>query len=252
MLRISIISCFTLFYAGSVHAQTNVRDSVVFAPLISVAYAFQVPGGDLSKRFGNNSAIGGSFMVKDKHNYVYGFSGDFLFGNSLKETDLLLEVTTSQGYVISNEGIYADVRLYERGYSFQFHFGKQFAVLAPNENSGFYVMGGVGMLQHKIKIDVVNDDVPQLKDENLHGYDRMTNGVSLSQTVGYRFLGNYRMTNFFVEIQIIEGFTKNRRSYNIDLMEANNNQSRFDMLTAFRFGWSVPLYKKMPKEYYFY
>ncbi|MBL4624115.1 MAG: hypothetical protein JKY42_03105, partial [Flavobacteriales bacterium] len=190
-------------------------------------------------------------IIKDKHNFVYGLSGYFLFGKSLKETDILSEVTTSQGYIINNEGIYADVRLFERGYSFQLHFGKQFPVLAPNNNSGIYVMGGVGMLQHKIKIDAINDDVPQLRDEYLHGYDRLTNGISFSQTVGYRLLSNSRMTNFFFEVEFVEAFTKNRRSYNIDLMGVDDKQ-RFDMLTGFRFGWSIPLYKKMPREYYFY
>jgi hypothetical protein len=224
---------------------------MIFAPLISVAYTFQLPEGDLKKRFGNNSAIGGSFIVKDKQSFVYGISGNFLFGNSLKETNILSEVTTEQGYIINNEGIYSDVRLYERGYSLQFHFGKQFAVLSPNSNSGVYFMGGVGMLQHKIKIDVVNDDVPQLRDEYLHGYDRLTNGWAISQTIGYRLLSNSRMINFFVELEIVEAYTKNRRSYNIDLMGIENNQ-RFDMLTGFRFGWSVPLYKKIPREYYFY
>ena len=251
MMRIAHILGIILLFSIGTNAQTNVRDSVIFAPLLSVAYTFQIPSGDLKDRFGNNSAVGASFMVKDKRNFVYGFSGNFLFGKSLKETDILTEVTTSNGYIINNEGLYADVRLYERGYSFQFHFGKQFAILAPNNNSGFYIMGGVGVLQHKIKIDVINDDVPQLRDEYLHGYDRLTNGISFSQTVGYRLLSSSRLTNLFIEVEIVEAFTKNRRSYNIDLPNGIDDQQRFDMLTGFRFGWSLPLYKKTPREYYF-
>lgn len=250
-VKFKFLLILSLFFSLGSLGQTNVRDSIIFAPLISAAYTFQLPEGDLKKRFGNNSSIGGSFIIKDKQNFVYGFSGNFLFGNSLKETNLLSEVATEQGYIINNEGIYGDVRLYERGYTLQIHFGKQFAVLAPNGNSGFYFMAGIGMLQHKIKIDVVNSDVPQLRDEYLHGYDRLTNGLAISQTIGYRLLSNSRMINFFVELEIVEAYTKNRRSYNIDLMGSESKQ-RFDMLTGFRFGWSFPLYKKIPREYYFY
>lgn len=232
-------------------AQVNVKDSLIFAPLISVSYAFQIPGGDLKNSFGVNSAVGGSFFLKDKHNFLYGFSGEFLFGNRIKYDDVLNEVTTSRGYVINNEGLYADVRLFQRGYSFLFHFGKQFSILAPNPNSGFYVSLGGGFLQHKIKVDVVNDDVPQLRDEYLHGYDRLTNGVAIAQTIGYRLLSNSRLTNLYLEFQVLEGFTKNRRSYNIDLMGVDDQQ-RLDLLMSFRFGWSIPLYKKVPREYYFY
>lgn len=241
---------FVWIWSDSIIAQTNVRDSSVVAPLISMTYAYQISGLNMNERFGNNSQVGGSFIVKDKRNFVYGVSGGFLFGSKLKESDLLKEVTTERGYVVNDEGVNADVRLYERGYSFQAHVGKQFAVLSPNNNSGPYFMLGIGLLQHKIKIDVVNDDVPQLRDEYLHGYDRLTNGMSVSQTLGYRYLGNSRMTNFFVEVEFLEGFTKSRRSYNIDLMK-KDNLDRVDLLTGFRFGWSVPLYKKAPREFYF-
>jgi len=78
MLRTVSILGFILLLTTGVRSQTNVKDSVVFDPLISMAYAFQIPGGDLNKRFGNNSAVGGSFIIKDKHNFVYGLSGYFL------------------------------------------------------------------------------------------------------------------------------------------------------------------------------
>ena len=127
-VKFKFLLILSLFFSLGSLGQTNVRDSIIFAPLISAAYTFQLPEGDLKKRFGNNSSIGGSFIIKDKQNFVYGFSGNFLFGNSLKETNLLSEVATEQGYIINNEGIYGDVRLYERGYTLQIHFGKQFAV----------------------------------------------------------------------------------------------------------------------------
>ncbi len=110
---------FALIWSDAIVAQTNVRDSTVLAPLISMTYAYQISGLDMNERFGNNSQVGGSFMVKDKRNFVYGVTGTFLFGSKLKESDLLKEVATERGYVVNDEGVNADVRLYERGILFK-------------------------------------------------------------------------------------------------------------------------------------
>ena len=65
-------------------AQVSPKDSIVFTPLISPAGGVCFPGGDLVDRFGVNGALGGSFMIKTRKNWLYGVQYDFLFGNNVK------------------------------------------------------------------------------------------------------------------------------------------------------------------------
>ncbi len=81
------------------------------------------------------------------------------------------------------------------------------------------------------------------------GYDRLSNGIGFTQSVGYLFLSNNRIANFFAGIEMNEAFTKNRRDFNYDQMK-KDNQLRTDLLFGIRIGWILPLYKKAPKEFY--
>lgn len=248
LLIVSILCALTW---TKLHAQVNVRDSTIFAPMISATYTFQIPGGDMKNRFGNNSNVGASFIIKDKKNYLYGFTGGFLFGDNVVENTILDGMKTANGTILNSEGLVADVYLYQRGFSFFGNFGKQFPIMSPNKNSGIYLIGGLGYIQHKIKIQDKGGSVPQLRDEFLNGYDRLTNGMALSEAIGYRYLGNRRLTNFYIEVEFVQGFTKNRRSFNYDTMSKDDSK-RTDLLTGFKFGWTIPLYKKVPREFYYY
>jgi hypothetical protein len=46
------------------------------------------------------------------------------------------------------------------------------------------------------------------------------------------------------------GFTKSRRSFNFDTME-QDLQKRLDIYFGPRVGFILPLYKKMPKDFYY-
>jgi len=96
----------------------EIKDSIYTIPMITVSYAYQWTGSDMASRFGANSNVGGSFAVKTKTNWYYGFKGNFIFGGKVKETDLLADLQTSDGTLIDNEGKLVDVYLGERGSSF--------------------------------------------------------------------------------------------------------------------------------------
>ncbi|MBL7890982.1 MAG: hypothetical protein JNL63_00015 [Bacteroidia bacterium] len=233
-------------------AQINLKDSSVVAPMICSSYSFQIPGADMAKRFGVNSAVGLQFLLKSKKNWIYGIGGDFMFGNTVNENGILDSIKTSDGFLIAVNGKLVDSRLLERGFSAGFKFGKLFPVFAPNRNSGIVAIAGIGFIQHKIRIELIdgtNEITPQLNDEMKKGYDRLTNGISLSQSLGYLHLSNNRITNFYAGIEITEGFTKNRRSFDYDLMK-KDERLRTDLLYGIRIGWILPLYKRAPKEFY--
>jgi len=231
-------------------AQMNVRDSVFSFSMIAITAGYQVPGGDMADRFGNNFSVGAAFQRKIKGNWLWGADMNLIFGGEVKENTILSDLMTSQGAIIGANGNYAEVLLHERGYSLFLKAGKIFPVMGPNRNSGLTATVGVGFIQHKIRIEDKGNLVPALSAEYQKGYDRLTNGLCLSQFLGYTNFSNSRLINFYAGLEAMEGFTRNRRSYNFDT-QMKDDTRRMDFFLGAKIGWLIPLYKKVPKEYYY-
>jgi hypothetical protein len=92
---------------------------------------------------------------------------------------------------------------------------------------------------------------PQLAGDLKKGYDRLTNGPSVSEYFGYTYLSNNRLLNFFVGLECSQAFTKDRRIWDYQMMKPDDSQ-RLDLLYGLRAGWILPLYKRVPKAYYYY
>lgn len=248
ILVVLIVGIFGL--PNTANGQRNVRDSLVFSPHISFSYARQTPGGDLAKRFGGNSNIGLSFHIKDRKNWYYGVEGSFMFGNNVTEPGLMQNLLTDDLEIISNDGEISQVLVQQRGFTVTFNGGKLFSLKGLNPNSGILVKGGVGYMQHKIRLENQVNTITQLEDEYLKGYDRLTSGLTLSQFVGFFYMGDYRLMNFYVGVEGFEGFTRGRRSFNFDTREVDD-QPRFDMLLGLRVGWVIHMYKRTGRDYYY-
>jgi hypothetical protein len=233
-------------------SQVSVKDSSIFTPMFYATYSYQWPGGDLSTVFGSNSSIGGGFMIKTKSNWLFGIEGNFLFGENVKISDVLLSnIATSEGFVLDANGFFADVYYYERGYSFYAKFGKVIPVLSPNPNSGFTIMAGGGYIQDKIRIHTSTNDVPQIAGDYLKGYDHLNSGFAVNGSLGYLFMSNSRLLNFYLGFEFIQAWTKGRRDINFDtgLPGTQSYSSQFYSIKA---CWFIPLYKRKPKAYYLY
>lgn len=249
MFKKLLFSFCLIIQSSSIFSQGgNVSSESILAPVIGATYNFQVPGGDLSSRFGVNSAVGVMTDFKLKSQWILGAEYNFMFGNQLRETSILDNLLTSQDFVITQAGQNGQILLGERGHQILFNVGRLFPVIGPNKNSGLVFKFGVGYLQHKIHIEFNSDQIPQLTGDYMKGYDRLTSGLMLNQFFGYQNLSNSKLTNFFAGIQISEGFTKSRRSFNFDTMEADT-QKRLDLLYSVRVGWILPVYKRAPKNY---
>lgn len=231
-------------------AQFSVRDSAVAFKMIGGTFAYQIPGGDLADRFGNNYNVGVTFQWKTKKNWIFGVDGSFIFSDEVKENTILQNISTSQGYIIGQDGYYADIFLYERGFMIQAKAGKIFPVIGPNPNSGLMATLGVGLLEHKIRIEDKGNRAPQVYDEYSKGYDRLTNGLSLTEFLGYTNFSNHRLVNFMAGFEFTQAFTRNRRDINFDTM-MRDDRSRVDLLFGIKVAWIIPLYKRMPREYYY-
>lgn len=232
-------------------AQVNVKDSSVFTTMIYPAFALQWPGGDLKSRFGFSSSIGPGFMLKSKSNWVFAVEAGFIFGAVIKnEQEILKNISTADGWVIDANGTYASIHMYERGFTGMAGIGKIITGLGPNPNSGIMLMGKVGYIQHKIRIENTDNAAPQVTGNYKKGYDKLSEGPALSEFIGYMYLGNNRLISFFGGISCTQAWTRSRRIF--DLSEGKKDDAQhFDMLFEIRGGWIIPLYKRSPKEFYY-
>lgn len=241
-----LLSIFLLFVTLFSRAQ-NIRDTTILAPVISVSYAGQVPLLDMAKTFGLNSNIGVNGGVKLSSNWQLELEGTFMFSKNIKITTLLDPIVTSDRQIIARDGGPANIEVYERGVTGSFNLGRVFPVIGPNPNSGLIAKLGVGFMRHKIRIDNQENVVPQLDEDNVIYYDRLTLGVMTKEYFGYQHLGNNNLTNFHFGIEFIQGFTRGMRDYQIDI-EGPYRDQRLDFMIGLRVGWIFPVYRKAPAD----
>lgn len=228
--------------------QANLKDSALFITSIRLSYAPQLPAGNMVARFGFNSNLGFHVDVKTKHSLLFGLEGNFIFGKKVKE-DVLSILRTDDSAIIDQNGAYATILTLERGLIINAYSGILIKKFSPNPNSGILIKVGIGFMQHKVRIEHNKNTVPALDGEYIKGYDRLTNGLNISEFIGYQLLSNSRLVNFFAGFEFIQGFTKSRRDWNTNEFMKDDTK-RLDLLNGFRVGWILPLYKRAPKAYY--
>jgi hypothetical protein len=239
---------FFLYYNAS--SQVSIKDSSIYTPIIGASYGYYIPAGDMVNRFGNNSALQLNVDFKTKFNWLLGINGSYLFGKEIKE-NLFRNISTPNGEIINEAGQFADIRLYERGFTLSGTIGRLITFTKPNPNSGIAVNIGFGFMQHKIRIETIGNNAPQLSKEYKKGYDRLSNGFLLTESIGYLYLSNNRLANIYFGFDCLQAFTQNRRSYDYDLMKKDTHK-RVDILFGARIAWILPLYKKAPQDFYVY
>lgn len=249
-MKFPVIFWILLHSVLTLRAQYQVRDSSLFNPHVGVSWGFHVPGGDMADRFGNNGSVGVGFHIKSKTNWYYGVQGSYIYGKRVTEPGLLSNLYTERGEILDDQGQIATIFIQQRGYMITADFGRLFNVLSPNPNSGILVYGGVGFMQHKIRIEHQENEIRFLDGDYEKGYDRLTNGLCTYQFAGYSLMSNSRLINFFVGAECFQGFTQSRRELNFDTME-RDTRKRLDVLLGLRAGWVINLYRRDPDEFYY-
>ena len=220
------------------------------AILLNFGYAPQIPLGDLDDRFGLNFAPEVSADFLTSNNWLIGLQGMYLFGNNVEE-DVLAGLRTESGDIIGNDRDPADILLRQRGWYLGVRAGRLIGLFEDNPRSGIRLNLGVGLLQHKIRIQ---EDpfraVPQIEGEYLKGYDRLTNGLTLHQFVGYQVIGKNTGINITAGFEFYEGFTQNSRAFNFDTRVADTSE-RLDILAGFRFSFTLPFYLGNAEDVYY-
>lgn len=241
-----------LFILSSLPAvsQLNLKDSAVNVWFLHPSICVQFPEGDMKERFYINSSAGFGIFHKRKSNWLFGVEFNYLFAEKVRNEDAILSnISTSEGFVIDKTGVFANIHFRQRGFMTRFKCGKVITTRYGNPNSGVLVVGGFGMLQHRIRIEVHENTAPQLDGDYKKGYDKLTNGPAGSLFLGYTHFSDNKLINFSLGIEYILGFTKSRRDYDFVLMKKDETQ-RLDHLISLRFAWKIPVYRRAPRNLY--
>lgn len=214
----------------------TLRNAVLFC----FNYGRQVPVGVLSKRFGGSNTVGFTTAYKFGNNYQIQSGINAIFSGKVKENGIFDTMVGSTGYLVDVNGNLAEIKMYERGIIWHLDVGKVIPINKFETNSGILLTAGAGFMQHYIKYTFQRTVLPQLEGEYAKGYDRLTNGLMLRGFAGYQRIDPKAMLNFVAGIEILNGFTKNRRSFNFDTRTADNT-SRNDLMLGLKVGVMISI-----------
>lgn len=247
--KISLLTCLVLSI-NSLTGQESKSTTPESFPEISINFGPFFPAGDYNEYFGTHFQIGGKFAFKTTENLKFGLEGNFVFGNNVDSKNMLKHVRTENNEIIDEDGQLATVLFFQRGFHFLATGGKIFPkIWGQNNNSGLTAEFGVGYMQHKVRVENQNNRIPFIDGEYEKGYDRLTNGLVLKQSIGLTHYSNNKLANFYVNFELYEGFTKNRRDYNFDL-DGPDKRARLDIAYGIKFGWIFLLQSRISNEYY--
>lgn len=250
MKKIFILVIF--LYSLQIFSQRNLRDSIIGTPWIVVHYGGNWSKGDLAKRFGYWNHLGAMAGYKTSRNWFLGFDGNFMFTDQIKATALFDELVDEFGNITDVNGDVAQVLVLGRGFNVNISIGKVFPVLSPNENSGLFIQTGGGYLLNKWRIETRDQVVPMIETDYRKGYDRLAVGFNLHQFIGYAFMANKGVINFYGGFYAQRGFTKFQRTVNFDQPDIPVSKATLnDIQIGFRAGWFIPIYKRRPKDFYY-
>lgn len=235
-------------------SQRHIRDSVISTTMFEISGGVNFPFADLKSRFGVHYNIGGGIIRKTKKNVLFGIDCHYLFGNKVKNISALFDglITDDEDpFIISTEGIPAQLDVTMSGWAIKMNAGKLIQFKKPNPNSGLVITGGIGWTWYKYRIKTFYTPVPQLTGDYLKGYDQLTGGVLFNETIGYLFMGNSRLVNFFVGVEFMQSITQCYRPYNI-AQGRKDNKTYFDSTINIKVAWLIPTYKRQSGDKYYY
>lgn len=206
-----------------------------------ISYGLQWPGGDLADKFGLNFNLSNAVEFMTPNNWIVGLKGAILFGTEVY-ADPISGLRSPAGYLFADNNNIADVSLRQRGMHLNANFGKLIPVSSSNKRMGIRATVGVGLLQHKIRVqEDPQGFVIQITGDYKKGYDQLTNGLAISQFIGFQYMAPNRRLNLFGGFEFVQAFTQNRRDWDY-FSFSKDDTARTDLLMGFRVGLILPFY----------
>lgn len=202
--------------------------------------------------------FGATYAYKTLSNWMYTFDANFFFGSeNLRNAKDRMDIYADEGVIIPTGYVNydADVKCYNRGFSFQVGVGKIFALTPKNPNSGIVAKLSGGYIQNQTIFQSYNSTVPQIEGDYAHLYDHQRRGAILTESIGYLFMSNHiNLANFSVSFEMSECLTFPTRDYIIDNLiglRGRDNNHYFDVIWSIKLCWMFPLTGKPTYDYFY-
>ncbi len=249
-----LLLCLFIVFGQAAKAQEEQKAPIKYKSWdFQVAYGIQNPLGELANRFGYNLNVSGGLRHRWADNrYFAGVEGYYIFGRRVKENPAAW-LYNEDGYIFgwsADGGFEVPLLLRERGFYVGINGGRLFAL---NQRRIYYLRAniGVGFLQHKIHYVDDSRSLAQLFGDYGKGLDRLTYGWASHQELAFEHISPKNRFNYFLALEITEGLTRNRRSFNYDTL-MRDDHLRLDLLVGLRFGYFFAYYYGSSDELIFY
>ncbi len=219
-------------------------------PFIYATYSFIAPGGEFADEYGVCSDIGAGAGIKTKSNWLLSIEATYLFGGNVKQNPLE-GLLNSDNQITTMYGEVGQINMRLAGAQAKLNVGKVFPIFGSNNNSGLYIKGSMGFLQHKIFIETAGNNIPQLRGEYVKGYDRLRSGMLISEFIGWQNFDDKGAFHFFAGFEFTQAITENQRSWDFATNQKIEGQ-RLDFLYALKLGWYIPFRKKQATQFFYY
>lgn len=246
--KLWLIFFFSIWINGRLSGQNP--GTPTNAILLKVSGGANLGMADLGKRFPLFATLPVELGLKTKSAYLYGLSVSPLLGNRVQIDSLYGGIIGPSQIIFDNSGFPGLIRYYMRGFTGQANISRVFKISEKWKYSGIELKLGGGIMQHRIKARFDAGRIPQIEDPYREGYDRLTNGLLLSQSVNFHYL-NTESLSFFGGITFGQAFTQNRRSWDYSTMR-QDLYKRKDFYTGLSFGIIIPvkIRSRTSTEYY--
>lgn len=188
--------------------------------------------------------------------------GDLWFGYNSNNLQLRMErmgdIFSSQGYLISPNGVDGAVTMYNRGLAARPGVAHIFRVLPRNPNSGIILkLSGGWFMQKTVNTQDMNESpVAQTSDQYMKLYDHYRNGAIVTESIGFLYMSNQsNYLNFKFTLDFSQCISWSSRPYTIDkVMGLNGKDSNryFDMMLGVKLAWLFPFTGRTSYDYYYY
>ncbi len=250
-MKKEILILLSVLFSTTMFAQVEDNRKAKSGMIFNATASYDIPMADMAKRFGNSATVGGAFMYKTQRNLYFHLFTEFIMGPTVKKHDMFRNIGFSDLQLYDYNGNLRDVTLSELGMNIGIGIGKTFLLnKSKSLDNGINVMTSLSLLQHRINHTDPDRVLIQALGEYAKGYDYLTNGLCINQSVSYVYFSKNNLANFSVGLNARFGFTKNRRS--IDYATGlHDDNLRSDILIGLQFKWFILLFKNVESEVYF-
>ena len=241
MTRKLLFSIFAITFYLSGFSQAMLRDTSIQIISFQFGYGSFLTAANMDEKANLLHNFGPSLSFKTSNNWLIQSHLNLFLGHKSLENETANMVFSEIGLPINSEGLLEEVGSRFQGFAVCFDVGKLIIPSDYNKNSGLWLSAGLGFIQHRLKFVYGGQLVTQLEEPYVKGYDRLTNGLLINQFIGYRRYSNKNNFNYTIGIEINEGLTQNRRSWNYDTFDPMN-EARLDMYYGLKFNVILPFY----------